>query len=102
MIFKKKYIGILIIPQLIFVQNISNYPEIIEKYYSLGIYQFISNISRTISSVFPFSFGDILYIIILIYFCWSSIKKISKKKFNWRKSIISIFFYVSTLHFLFY
>jgi len=42
MIFKKKYIGILIIPQLIFVQNISNYPEIIEKYYSLGIYQFIS------------------------------------------------------------
>jgi len=102
MIFKKKYIGILIIPQLIFVQNISNYPEIIEKYYSLGIYQFISNISRTISSVFPFSFGDILYIIILIYFCWSSIKKIRKKKFNWRKSIISIFFYVSTLHFLFY
>ena len=102
MILKKKYIGLLIIPQLVFVQYISNYPEIIEKYYSLGIYQFISNILRFISSVFPFSFGDILYIIILIYFCWSLINKTSKKEFNLRKSIKSIFFYVSILHFLFY
>lgn len=102
MIFKKKYIGLLIIPQLVFVQYISNYPEIIEKYYSLGIYQFISNILRFISSVFPFSFGDILYIIISLYICRSLIKKISKKKFNLQKSIKSIFFYVSILHFLFY
>ena len=102
MIFKKKYIGLLIIPQLVFIQYISNYPEIIEKYYSLGIYQFISNILRFISSVFPFSFGDILYIIISLYICRSLIKEISKKKFNLQKSIKSIFFYVSILHFLFY
>ena len=102
MIFKKKYIGLVIIPQLVFIQYISNYPEIIEKYYSLGIYQFISNILRSALSIFPFSIGDVLYIIMFAYFIRLLIKEISKKKFNLQNGIKSIFFYVSILHFLFY
>ncbi|MBC8395665.1 MAG: DUF3810 family protein, partial [Flavobacteriales bacterium] len=102
MIFKKKYIGLLIIPQIVFVHYISKYPEIIEKYYSLGIYQFSSKIFRFISSIFPFSIGDILYTFLLIYFIRLLIKKISIKNFNWQKIIKSIFFYTSIFYFLFY
>lgn len=102
MIFKKKNIGLLIIPQIVFVHYISKYPEIIEKYYSLGIYQFSSKIFRFISSIFPFSIGDILYTFLLIYFIRLLIKKISIKNFNWQKIIKSIFFYTSIFYFLFY
>ena len=63
MIFKKKYIGLLILPQLLFVQYISNHQEIVEEYYSLGVYQLTSKILRSTLSVFPFSIGDVLYII---------------------------------------
>ena len=60
MIFKKKYIGLLILPQLLFVQYISNHQEIVEEYYSLGVYQITSKILRSTLSVFSFSIGDVL------------------------------------------
>ena len=87
MIFKKKYIGLLILPQLLFVQYISNHQEIVEEYYSLGVYQVTSKILRSTLSVFPFSIGDVLYIITLIYFIRLIVKEISMKKINLKKSI---------------
>jgi hypothetical protein len=102
MIFKKKYIGLLILPQLLFVQYISNHQEIIEEYYSLGVYQLTSKILRSTLSVFPFSIGDVLYIITLIYFIRLIVKEISMKKINLKKSIKIILFYGSIFHFLFY
>ena len=102
MIFKKKNIGLLIIPQLLFVQYISNHQDIIEEYYSLGVYQLTSKILRSTLSIFPFSIGDILYIITLIYFIRLIVKEISMKKINLKKSIRIIIFYCSIFHFLFY
>ena len=101
MVFKKKYIGLSIIPQLLFVEYISKHQETIEEYYSLGVYQFTSNILRSTLSIFPFSIGDFLYIIILIYFIRLLMKELNNK-FNWKKSIQSILFYCSIFHFLFY
>lgn len=102
MILKKKYIGLLIIPQLVFIQYISKYPEIIEKYYSLGIYQFCTTIARKIFSIFPFSIGDLIYLAIIIYFIILLFKTIINKNYNFRLFFKYLFYYSSIIHFLFY
>ena len=50
-----------IIPQLIFVKWFGNYPDLVEKYYSEGIYPAISNFLRLLFGWIPFSMGDIFY-----------------------------------------
>jgi hypothetical protein len=62
----KNLIALLIIPQVIIVKWLGNYPEFIETYYSKGIYPFISGFWRTILGWIPFSVGDIIYALLII------------------------------------
>lgn len=45
---------------------LAGYPRIVEKYYSRGIYQFICMVLHPIFNLFPFSVGDLLYILAVI------------------------------------
>lgn len=45
---------------------IGSYPEIIEKYYSNGLYPVISTFFRTLFGWFPFSIGDLIYFSIIV------------------------------------
>jgi hypothetical protein len=40
---------------------------LVERLYSEHFYKFVSGVQRTISSIFPFSIGDILYVLFIIY-----------------------------------
>ena len=102
MILKKNYIGLFIIPQLLFVQYISNYPELIEKYYSLWLYQYFSFFTRSISSILPFSLGDILYIIIVLSIGFRLYKKVIQKQFSVFVFFNYSLYYISIIHFIFY
>lgn len=62
----KNYIALSIIPQITLVKWLGSYPELIEKYYSNGMYPFITKISRTLLGWVPFSIGDIIYFILII------------------------------------
>ncbi len=75
------YLCILLIVQVIFVQWISNYPSIIEKYYSNGIYLFTSKFFRILLGWLPFSFGDLLLLIFILYF-FRSLYKLIKNRFK--------------------
>lgn len=55
-----------IIPQIILVKWLGNYPELIEAYYSEGIYPIISKFLRFLFGWIPFSIGDIFYSILII------------------------------------
>ncbi|MEA1785091.1 DUF3810 domain-containing protein [Arenibacter sp. GZD96] len=57
----KNGIALSIIPQIIVVKTIGHYPEIIEKYYSTGLYPLVSLASRKLLGWVPFSVGDIGY-----------------------------------------
>lgn len=59
-----KVLAALLIFQWLFVQFISNYPSFIEKFYSKGIYVYISKILRALFGWLPFSFGDVLYVFV--------------------------------------
>lgn len=69
-----------LIPQIILVKWFGSYPELVEKYYSEGIYPIISKLLRILMGWIPFSVGDILYTVFTflafqyLYRNWRTIK----------------------------
>lgn len=55
--------GFLVI-QIIGLQLLKHVPELVERYYSTGIYLFISKTSRYLFGWLPFSVGDIFYFLV--------------------------------------
>lgn len=62
----KTGLALSIIPQLVFVKWVGSYPDLVEKYYSEGIYPIISKFLRLLFGWIPFSMGDIFYTILAI------------------------------------
>ena len=62
----KNAIALSLLPQVILVKWLGSYPELIEAYYSKGIYPFISGIWRSALGWVPFSVGDIIYGLLII------------------------------------
>ncbi|WP_350290878.1 DUF3810 domain-containing protein [uncultured Croceitalea sp.] len=60
----KTGLALSIIPQIIFVKWFGNYPDLVEKYYSEGIYPVISKFLRLLFGWIPFSVGDLFYTIL--------------------------------------
>ncbi|NNL01706.1 MAG: DUF3810 domain-containing protein [Eudoraea sp.] len=63
----KNGIALSIIPQIIIVKWLGSYPELIENYYSKGLYPFISKLYRLVFGWLPFSMGDLIYAILIIF-----------------------------------
>ena len=55
---KKTVVALSLIPQILLVKLLSNYPEFVEQYYSNGLYPVISKALRFTLGWLPFSFGD--------------------------------------------
>jgi hypothetical protein len=76
--FKKNHVllGLAIVIKLFSLDS-----QLVERYYSTGIYPFFANISRLLLGWLPFSVGDILYVLAGI---WALLKfiKITKKLFG--------------------
>jgi hypothetical protein len=54
----------LLIIQIILLQILKFFPEFIERYYSNGLYPFLSTMSRYLFGWIPFSIGDVFYTLI--------------------------------------
>ena len=97
---KKFFLPVFLLIQVVFLQIASHYPEYIETYYSKGIYPFISGISRSLLGKIPFSVGDILYGLLILYVLYW-LKK------NWNTStkkgkFLAFLNLVSVIYFLFH
>lgn len=100
---KRKYLlPLLLLVQILLVRVLGFFPEIVEAYYSKGLYPMISSFSRSVFGKIPFSFGDVLYGI-LIFFCvrwfWKNRKGFFK---NWKNNGLTIISFMSVLYFLFH
>ena len=62
----KNGIALSIIPQIIIVKCLAGYPELVENYYSKGLYPFISHFFRIVFGWLPLSMGDLIYAILII------------------------------------
>jgi hypothetical protein len=99
---KKTAFALSIIPQVLIVKLLSNYPKFIETYYSNGLYQFTSKIFRFVFGWLPFSVGDVFYTIAGIYIMrWIYInrKRIISDTKSW---LTDIFIVVSLVYFMFH
>ncbi|GGW31169.1 DUF3810 domain-containing protein [Arenibacter certesii] len=62
----KNLIALSLLPQILLVKWLGTYPELIENYYSKGLYPLISGFWRALLGWIPFSIGDILYALLII------------------------------------
>lgn len=86
----KLYLTLLFPIQIILIKILSYFPEYIEKYYSNGIFIYTSMGLRYIFGWIPFSFGDIAYSIFILFFIRFLIKKVFRKKNNWKEILLDI------------
>ncbi len=99
---KKTSIALLLIPQYIIVKGLAYYPEYVERYYSNGLYPFISKIFRYVLGWLPFSFGDLIYTFAIIYavrWLYKNRKRLRKDTKQW---FIDVFAVISLFYFAFH
>lgn len=63
----KLFIALSLFLQILLIKILGHFPEVVEQFYTYGLYQYISKFLRFIFGWIPFSVGDILYILVVIY-----------------------------------
>ena len=85
-ILKKRIIVIAVLAVVYFMlQWLEYYPLVIERYYSTGIYPIICHILHPLFNLFPFSIGDVLYLVaigFIVYYLVKLIRLLFKKQFK--------------------
>jgi len=96
----KKFYFLII--QIILIKVLSFFPDFVERFYSNGLYLYISKINRLLFGWIPFSLGDFAYmVIILLVFRWLYNNRIGFFK-NWKTNVLSIISFFSIVYFLFH
>ncbi|WP_306352130.1 DUF3810 domain-containing protein [Flavobacterium sp. '19STA2R22 D10 B1'] len=99
---KKVLLSLFLLVQLLVLKTLSYFPAFVEHYYSNGIYPYLSKFLRFTFGKIPFSFGDILYTIVIlavIHWFWKTRKN---WKSNLKNQILSVTSFISVGYFLFY
>ncbi len=100
---KRKYIlpSFLLI-QIIFIKIITFFPEFVERFYSNGLYVFVSKILRITLGIIPFSVGDIMYGVLILYLLKSIWEARKTWKKEWKNTILKVLSVLSVAYFLFH
>ena len=97
-----KILTVLLIMQWAFLRIIAQYPATIEKYYSNGLYVYISKFLSLLFGWIPFSIGDILYVIMAIVIIINIYTTIKNRKLHFKNTFFKIGGYISILFFIFH
>ena len=100
---KRKYIlPLFLILQIIVVKSIGMFPEAVEIWYSKGLYPLLAHTFRTAWGGLPFSFGDVLYFIVIGFL----IRWIWKHRVGffteWKNNGWAILSWISVFYFFFH
>jgi len=97
-----KFSTFILVVQVLFIALISKFPAFIEKYYSNGIYSFISSIFRIVLGWIPFSLGDIYYLLLGIFIIMSLYRFVKNPFKNKRERFFRFGAYISVFYFIFH
>lgn len=99
---KKKFIlPLLFLVQIIIINILSFFPQLIEDYYSNGLYPYISKASRIIFGIVGFSIGDIIYGIVILFILKWIWKTRKTWRIQWKTNLLTIISFMSVFYFLF-
>ncbi len=96
------FLAIFLFVQIIALQVLKYFPEFVEKYYSLGIYPWISKLSRYIFGWVPFSVGDLFYLLIAIVAIRWLYKNVKRLRYDQVHFAVDILAAVSVVYFMFH
>ena len=100
---QRKYIlPLFLLIQILFLKIIAFFPELVERFYSNGLYVFTSKISRITLGKIPFSVGDLIYGILILYVLKSVWKTRKNWKLEWKNNILKVLSVLSVAYFLFH
>lgn len=100
---KRKYIlPLFLLIQIIFINVLALFPEAVERFYSNGLYVFTSKAERFLLGWIPFSVGDILYGILIIYLLISFWKTRKTWKSRWKGNLLKVLSGFSIFYFCFH
>ncbi len=67
----KQLIAIAALAVVIWLLGIfTNYPQLVERYYSQGFYVGVCYVLHPLFNLFPFSVGDVIYVAVILYFVY--------------------------------
>lgn len=87
-------VALSLIPQLLFVLWLGSRPDLVETYYSSGIYPVISQFFRILFGWIPFSVGEILYTLLTILavrYVFKNRAKIKKHPWLFLRNVLLVF-----------
>ncbi len=96
-------IALSLLPQILLVAWLGSKPEIVETYYSNGIYPVISQFFRILFGWVPFSVGEILYVLLIVLgirYLYANRLKIRKFPFQFLRNVVmvlSVFYFTFNL-----
>jgi hypothetical protein len=96
---RKHILPLFLLIQIILLKILAFFPETVERFYSNGLYVWISHFSRTILGKIPFSVGDVIYGFTILYCIYSIYKN---WKLNWKDKIWKALGFISVAYFLFH
>ncbi|MCG9791060.1 DUF3810 domain-containing protein [Flavobacterium algicola] len=100
---KSKYLlPFFLFVQILFLKVIAFFPEWIEIYYSNGLYLFISKTARISLGSLPFSIGDCLYAILILFVLRWFYKTRMTWKLYWKKNVLTVLSFLSVFYFTFH
>lgn len=100
---KRKYIlPLILVIQIIFIKTLAFFPEVVERFYSNGLFLFISRTERFLFGSIPFSIGDVLYAILIVYLLISIWKTRKTWRNQWKDNLLNILSGFSIFYFLFH
>ena len=97
-----KILTVTLIMQWAFIQIIAQYPYFIEKYYSNGIYLFISKFLRLLFGWLPISVGDLLYILLIGYLIKRIYTILKNRKLCLKNTLFKIGAFLAIIFFVFH
>ncbi|MFE3870601.1 DUF3810 domain-containing protein [Flavobacterium sp. ZS1P70] len=98
----KYFLPLFLLAQLFFLQVIPYFPEYVEQFYSNGLYPMIAVFSRIVFGKIPFSLGDFIYFITILFALFWFWTKRKSWKSRWKNNILAVVSFVSIFYFLFY
>ncbi|WP_412464036.1 DUF3810 domain-containing protein [Flavobacterium mekongense] len=97
---KRKYIlPLFLLIQLILLKILAFFPETVERFYSNGLYIWLSKCSRFLLGRIPFSVGDIVYSFVVLYGIYWLYKN---RKVPWKVKVWPLLSFISVAYFLFH
>ena len=84
------------------LKTLAFFPEVVERYYSNGFYVFTSRFERSVLGKIPFSFGDVMYGILIIYLLISIWKARKTWRKQWKDNLLKVLSGFSIFYFFFH